>query len=119
MVRRKKIRSQIIPCGFSGRTRRPLFRHGEFSVQRCGGIFPGPNVKRTRLDRPLFVLRTPKFQLVFTQGELNAFGFARLQSSSLETLELTYRPRSGTVALVNIDLRDGVARDRARIGDFD
>ena len=83
-------------------------------MQACGRIFASPYVEGAGLDGPYLCLRTPELQLVFAERELEGLRLAGLKRDALESLELADRARCRAPALVNIDLRDGIAWDASR-----
>lgn len=56
-------------------------------------------------------------ELIRSQREFESFGFAWLKRNALKALEFADRPRGRTIALMNIDLRNGITGHRPSVCD--
>jgi len=93
-----------------------LWSDAEFRMERGGRVFAGPDVEDRGFNGPCFGLWVSVLEFILAERELESSCFAGLPGNTREAFEFADGPGSRTVALVNIDLRDSVTRNRAGIG---
>ena len=96
-----------------------LLDEAELRMQLGRGIFSDPDVKLLRFDDPLFRRWTPELQFIRAEREMNGLFRARGQAHPSKAFQLSYRARSASSTLVNVELHDGISGAASGVAHID
>lgn len=99
----------------------PLLLADDFQVrvQRRQRIGPNPKIEGGRILDPVTLVAAPVPKLVRAELERHRLRLTRLERDALKSFELTHRSRIAAILLMDIQLRDLITGDRARVGHID